>query len=78
MPGEVTRLGFRLDPRLLDLLRISDPQGLLGAEFPVTWGEHEARGKVIGVDLDADGQGVLVTMEVSAAAEADFPAFLKY
>jgi hypothetical protein len=78
MPGEVTRLGFRLDPQFLDLFRIDDPQGLVGAEFPVTWGEHEARGKVIGVHIgpDAAERGVLVTMEVSAAA--DFPAFLKY
>lgn len=75
MPGEVTRLGFRLDPRFFELFRIGDARSLVGAEFPVTWGEHEAQGRVIGVDTGT-GEGILVTMEVSAASETDFPAFL--
>ena len=71
MPGEVTRLGFRLEPGLFEALRIGDARELVGAEFPVTWGEQEARGKVVGAE--AGDQGVVVTIEVSGGQEAGVP-----
>lgn len=61
MGSDGTRFTFRLDSAsAASLIRIENPDCLVGQEVPVRWGDEQAIGRVERVDAD----GVRVTLAI--------------
>lgn len=73
--GEVIR--FRLEAGFFDLVRIEDPQSMVGSEIPVSYGDERLTGVITAVSSGDDGTEV--TMRVRARPGEDgLPAFLAF